>query len=175
MKLIRCHILGIFLISSLGFSTQVFFSPNGGARAELVRLIQQSSANIDIAIYSFTSKELGLAVSAAAKSGRKVRVLADRDQNKGKSSVIPWISKYVEVRILPEPGVRGIMHDKFMLIGSRILTTGSYNWTNNAEYFNQENLLVITDTEMIKAYHREFEKLWSQANPYKAYDNDPSF
>ncbi len=159
----------------MGFASQVFFSPNGGARAEIVQLIQQTTPSIDIAIYSFTSKELGLAVAAAAKSGRKVRVLADRDQNKGKPSVIPWISAYMEVRILPEPGVRGIMHDKFMLIGNRILTTGSYNWTNNAEYFNQENLMVITDTEMIKAYHREFEKLWIQAKPYKAYDNDPSY
>ena len=174
MKRMRYFIFWI-LLSTMGFSSQVYFSPNGGARAELVRLIQQSTANIDIAIYSFTSKELGLAISAAAKSGRKVRVIADRDQNKSAPSVIPWISAYLEVRILPEQGVRGIMHDKFMLIGNSILTTGSYNWTNNAELFNQENLLVLSDPALIRAYHQEFEKLWAQAKPYKAYDNDQSF
>ena len=164
-----------FLLFTAAFPAQVFFSPNGGIRAELVRLIQQTTPNIDIAIYTFTSKELGLAISAAAQSGRKVRVIADRDQNKSSPSVVPWISKYMEVRILPEPGVKGIMHDKFMLIGSKVMTTGSYNWTNSAEFRNQENLMVISEPEVIKAFRQEFEKLWAIAKPYKAYDRDPVF
>jgi phosphatidylserine/phosphatidylglycerophosphate/cardiolipin synthase-like enzyme len=81
----------------------------------------------------------------------------------------------MEVRILPEPGVRGIMHHKFMLIGNGVMTTGSYNWTNNAELFNQENLLILSDPEMIRSYHLEFEKLWLKAKPFKANNNDQSF
>lgn len=170
MKLIAVLLSFVVMNVSMGFSIQTYFSPNGGARARLVTLIQTTTPDIDVAIYSFTSKELGLAIAAAAQSGRRVRVIADRDQNKGKASVLSWISKYMDVRILPEPGVRGIMHDKFMLIGNQYLTTGSYNWTNNAEFFNQENLLVITEPETIRSFHQEFDKLWQKARPYKKYD-----
>jgi phosphatidylserine/phosphatidylglycerophosphate/cardiolipin synthase-like enzyme len=171
---IGCIIVCIGLWAPAAFSSQVFFSPNGGVRAQIVGLIQKTTCNVDIAMYSFTSKELGLAISSAAQSGRVVRVLADRDQNKSKSSVISWVSKYVEVRMLPEPGVRGIMHHKFMVLGDKVLVTGSYNWTNNAELFNQENLLILPDPELIKRYHQEFEKLWAKARPYKRGNHDPT-
>jgi hypothetical protein len=39
---------------------------------------------------------------------------------------------------------------------------GSFNWTAQAEKRNAENLLVITDTELIKKYQKRFEHLWGK-------------
>ena len=148
-------------------SSTVFFSPGGGAREQLVSLIQKSTEPIDIAIYSFTSKELGLALVSASQAGRPIRIIVDRSQLKSSGCVIPWVSEHISVRVLPPFSSRGIMHDKFMIIGQRCLTTGSYNWTNNAEFYNHENMLVLQDKELIRSYHEEFERMWKQAQPYE--------
>lgn len=157
-------LLGIWLIGvSLG---SVYFSPNGGARQALVELISSTTADIDIAMYSFTSKELGLAIAGATQKGRRVRIVADNGQAAGRSSVLGWLSRYAQVRLMHEEGERGMMHHKFMMIGDRYLTTGSYNWSINAEKFNNENLLILTDSALISEFRREFGRLWEHSRPY---------
>lgn len=55
------------------------------------------------------------------------------------------------------------MHNKFAIIDSKILVTGSFNWTMQAATGNQENAAVLEPSpELIKAYQDEFEKLWIQ-------------
>ncbi len=159
----------IITLTILQFSfSAVCFSPNGGAREALLRLMQTTTQSIDVAIYSFTSKELALGLIAASQGGRTVRVIMDRSQLSGKNSVAPWLAKYLELRILPNAQARGIMHHKFMLIGDKYLTTGSYNWTNNAEFFNYENMFILKDKETIAAFKTEFGKMWGKASPYIA-------
>ena len=55
---------------------------------------------------------------------------------------------------------RGIMHNKFAIFDGKLMVTGSYNWTNNAERFNYENAIFITDPNIIKQYQREFDTMW---------------
>ncbi|MDD5456734.1 MAG: phospholipase D-like domain-containing protein [Candidatus Margulisbacteria bacterium] len=163
MKILKYYLISVLFLFC--FSNQVFFSPHGNIRQELVRLIGKSTGNIDLAIYSFTSKELALSLLSAKQSGRKVRIIADRSQQNGTGSVIGWLTKYIEVRILPAHQERCLMHDKFMVIGDKYLTTGSYNWTSNAELFNYENLIILTDKETIQQFSNEFNKLWQLARP----------
>jgi len=41
--------------------------------------------------------------------------------------------------------------------------TGSYNFTGSAERTNDENMLVIEDAGLARAYREEFERLYAQA------------
>jgi competence ComEA-like helix-hairpin-helix protein len=52
------------------------------------------------------------------------------------------------------------MHNKFAVIDSKIVITGSYNWTASASTRNDENLLVIDDEEVILRFRKQFENLW---------------
>jgi phosphatidylserine/phosphatidylglycerophosphate/cardiolipin synthase-like enzyme len=45
-----------------------------------------------------------------------------------------------------------IAHNKVMVIDSRTVITGSFNFTKAAEESNAENLLVIDDAELAKKY-----------------------
>ena len=55
------------------------------------------------------------------------------------------------------------MHNKFVIIDSHILVTGSFNWTSQAVTGNQENLVIIEPSQdIIKAYQSEYDKLWEQ-------------
>jgi len=67
------------------------------------------------------------------------------------------VEKGIEVRISSN---NYIMHNKFAVIDSKIVITGSYNWTASASTRNDENLLVIDDKEVILRFHKQFENLW---------------
>ena len=53
------------------------------------------------------------------------------------------------------------MHNKFMIVDSAFVLTGSFNWTFQATANNQENLLVVDHPFYIERYTTEFEKLWT--------------
>jgi phosphatidylserine/phosphatidylglycerophosphate/cardiolipin synthase-like enzyme len=54
------------------------------------------------------------------------------------------------------------MHHKFAIIDTRIVFTGSFNWTYTASKHNQENLLVTSNYEILNQYADEFERLWKE-------------
>ena len=54
------------------------------------------------------------------------------------------------------------MHNKFMVVDSLFLVTGSFNWTFQAGKSNQENLVVVDGEYFIDKYNQEFNKLWGQ-------------
>ncbi len=53
----------------------------------------------------------------------------------------------------------GIMHDKFCVIDNQVVITGSYNWTNNAEFRNDENITIERDPEQATRFSEEFRRL----------------
>jgi mitochondrial cardiolipin hydrolase len=55
------------------------------------------------------------------------------------------------------------MHDKFMIVDKKIVTTGSFNWTTNATEYNNENLIIITSKNTAAAYNEEFNRIWDSA------------
>ncbi len=158
-------IIGLLLLSTV-FCSQVFFSPNGGTREQIINLIQTTTGNIDIAIFSFTSKELAMALLMENKKGRNIRIVADRGQGNGKYSALKLLREHVPVRYLPVSYGRGMMHHKFMLINKTYLVTGSYNWSTNAEKYNYENCLILDESKLITEYSAEYEKIWKEGASY---------
>jgi len=86
-------------------------------------------------------------------------VVMDYKQSEGRSSEKDFlISKGFNVKIAQQTG-RGIMHNKFAIFDDKEVVTGSYNWTENAEKYNYENALFISDPEVVNKYIKEFERL----------------
>lgn len=55
----------------------------------------------------------------------------------------------------------GLMHDKFCVIDNQVVITGSYNWTTNAEFRNDENVTIEKDPEQATRFSVEFRRLTS--------------
>jgi phosphatidylserine/phosphatidylglycerophosphate/cardiolipin synthase-like enzyme len=142
----------------------VIFSPKGGTSKELARLIKAAKKEIAVAVYAFSSKYLGQALSAALKRGIKVRVLLDGDKARKAYSIDEWLAgEVINVRLIEIK--RGSLHHKFMLIDGKILITGSYNFTNESEFRNHEAAIFTNHRGLIQAFTAEFERLWSQGTP----------
>lgn len=54
-----------------------------------------------------------------------------------------------------------LMHNKFCVIDLKKVITGSYNWTNKAEY-NNENISMIKDRITAEEYANEFKEIKSK-------------
>jgi len=144
--------------------TRVIFSPKGGTSKELARLIKAAKKEIVVAVYAFSSKYLGQALSEALKRGVKIRIILDGDNARKAYSIDEWLAgEGIEVRYITVKG--GNMHHKFMLIDGKILITGSYNFTNESEFRNHEAAIFTNYKVLIQSFAAEFDRLWCQCAP----------
>ena len=143
------------------YNYEVYFSPNGNVRTNIIKAIDKTTSSIDLAIFDLTSQDIQLALEKAKNRGVKIRIIADSRQAKGKHSVVrTLVDESFNIKITH--GVSGgIMHNKFCIFDKKLLFTGSYNWTDNAEKHNYENALFLNSPEIIKEYQKEFDKIWS--------------
>lgn len=156
-------LLSVLAAASAVPASEVYFSPNGGARQRLVRAIQESRKTIDIAVYNFTAYELADALYAAKARGVQVRVVVDREMAETGGSGVPGLRlNGIPVRSLGVPEL-SLMHHKFAVFDERLVATGSYNWTNSAEHANYENLVVLEEPKLVERFQQEFRRLWREA------------
>ena len=51
------------------------------------------------------------------------------------------------------------MHHKVIIIDGRTVIFGSFNFTSNADKDNDENLLIVDDPALAKAFEAEFQRV----------------
>ena len=107
------------------------------------------------------------AIAAAQKRGVAVRIITDRQEADSKSQA-------KELAVLKMAGIpikinshKGLMHLKVTIADSATVTTGSYNYTNEATYDNDEVLVVIRDPGVAKDWESEFEQMWNNTTDYE--------
>jgi phosphatidylserine/phosphatidylglycerophosphate/cardiolipin synthase-like enzyme len=144
-------------------SLQVYFSPDDGVARQIVRLIQSAQESIYFMAYSFTLDEIADAMLEQAASGVIVSGVLERDQvisNQG-GEYDRMRSAGLDVRMDGNPDN---LHHKVIIIDGKIVITGSYNFSNNAETRNDENLLVIHNPEVAARFLLEFQRVFDLAH-----------
>jgi phosphatidylserine/phosphatidylglycerophosphate/cardiolipin synthase-like enzyme len=147
-----------------GIPLQVYFSPDDGVLNHLLALVDQAQHSVYFMAYSFTSDELGEALLGRAADGVKVMGVFETDQyyaNIG-TEFDRLVEGALSVRLDGNPSH---MHHKVLIIDERIVITGSYNFSDNAEQRNDENLLVIEDPALAQLYLNEFQRVFALATP----------
>ena len=110
-------------------------------------------------IYSFTDDSIGGSFVTAHKKGIDISGLLDNSQNKN--------SNYSQYHKLQSAGInvslygtgKKLLHNKVIIIDSRIVITGSYNPTQNGDKYNDENIMIIYNEEIAKQYERKLQEL----------------
>lgn len=152
-------------VSPVG-TISAYFSPNGGIKGQILSRIKGAKKSIALAIYTFTLKDVSNALIEAKDRGVDVRIVADEKQARDHNSMINGLaSAGIKVKRMTGLGSgkhAGIMHDKFAVFDDSEVVTGSYNWTNSAEYMNYENIVIIKDPGTVGKYAAEFDKLYNK-------------
>jgi len=126
-------------------------------RTEIVDLIGSVDDSIYFMIYSLTDDEIGNALIDAHKRGIEIKGVMEKQQR----------SKYSEFDNLKDAGVNvkwdrnsALMHHKVLILDKKVVVTGSCNPTNNGFERNDENIVVIRDSEIVKDFLTEFWRVW---------------
>lgn len=138
-----------------GQGAEVAFSPRQGGEGLVVRLISTAKTSIRLAAYSFTSPAVTRALIAAKKRGVDVAVLVDHKNNLIQDQSGKAVAA---LNALSLAGVSTatvakypIHHDKYIVVDGVHVETGSFNFSNAAEYGNSENVLVLWNSPQVAA------------------------
>ena len=142
---------------------EVFFSPKGGCTKAIIEQIDKAKESIFVQAYSFTSQSIAQALRNASKDNVKVQVVLDKSNKDAKYSVADYLSSNMTTLI---DARHQIAHDKIMIIDSKIIITGSFNFTKSAEEGNAENLLIINSPELAKKYIENWNKHAEHSEPF---------
>lgn len=139
------------------------FSPQEPCDQKLISYLDTAKKTLDIAIYSLTLDGIGKAIRRAHDRGVEIRIIADYKSSFIKSSIVNELKdEGIPLHLWSGEGESGLMHHKFAIIDSKIMETGSYNYSQNATSRNAENQIYMSDRSTIKKYQQEFDRLWAQ-------------
>jgi phosphatidylserine/phosphatidylglycerophosphate/cardiolipin synthase-like enzyme len=161
----------------------VQFSPTSRQQAwedssngSIGKLIGTSKQQVDFALFVFSESGLGSILQAQSQRGIKIRGTVDRQfayreyssalTLMGVDGANPCQATGNNLHPLDTIGVPtlplgDLLHHKFAIIDQRTVITGSHNWSNAANYHNDETLLVIQDNPTVAAqFDREFNRLY---------------
>lgn len=143
---------------------EVYFSPGTECKAAILRLLGNAKQRLDICVFTISDDQISNAIETAHRSGIKVRIITDNDKSRDKGSDI-YSLKRKGLNIKVDASSKH-MHHKFAIADGTTLLTGSYNWTRSAATRNEENVLVTEDSMTVRAYQKEFDKLWKEMKQF---------
>ncbi len=158
-------------LKSVG-TTDVYFSPRGGATEAVVREIDGAKREIRVLAYSFTSVPIAKSLLQANKRGVKIEAVLDKTNRKKKAGSNG--KSYSAATFLDNAGIpvfiddaHSIQHNKVVIVDGETLITGSFNFSKAAEQNNAENLLVIKGNKaLVERYIEDYRKHKGHAESY---------
>lgn len=148
-----------------GKYVESYFSPSDRTTTYIGKALGKAQSSINIAMLTFTRKELADSIVVKKNAGKKTRVILDNGTDLG--TQYPYLQSS-GVDILLKVGT-GFLHHKYAIVdaepygGTAWVVTGSHNWSSAAETRNDENTLIIKDNRIGNLYIQEFAARYTEA------------
>ena len=146
------------MVNVSGVQIHTYFSPDDGVQDALLNVISNADDSIIFMAYSFTSDKLAKALIDRAEHGIMVAGVMDAEQIKSNTG-----GEYDTLReagiLVTQDGIPGQMHHKVIIIDEKIVVTGSYNFSGNAEKRNDENVLILYSPDLARQYLQEYGRI----------------
>lgn len=148
--------------------TDVRFSPTDQANTLLLHAVQNAKKSVYFAVLTFTRDDLSSMMLKRLADGIVIRGVVDNNSDQG-AKYSALLSGGVD--ILLKSGIGGLLHHKYMIVDADdtaptrdpLLITGSHNWSNAAEYANNENTLGFHNRDIALHYLAEWYKRYRDA------------
>lgn len=175
----KCYLVCLCVIASifipLQAKEQIYLMPyeQQEALGELLGVIKRANHSIDIAIYSFTNREIAKALRDASSKGVKINIIYDMGQKTTSNSTIGYLEKFANIHTCLLEGnpakngkYKGIMHHKMIIVDNELLGIGSANWSKNAFENNYESLYFTDQQDIIQKANSYYQKMLSSCTPF---------
>lgn len=116
--------------------------------------------SIKIAVAWFTNELLLHPLVLKLQTGVSVEIILNDDNiNKGGESSLDFTFFLEAGGILRWNTSKQLLHEKFCIIDDRVVISGSYNWTNKAEYNDEVETFYFDEQETCVFFNSQFQKL----------------
>lgn len=133
-------------------------------RDTIVAYIDRAQSTLDIAVYNLNNPTIPTAINEALDRGVQIRYIAE-----GENANIGLANLDSAIPVLYRQNSEGSgMHNKFVIVDyasedSSFVLTGSTNFTSNNLFTDANNLVVLQDKALAKAYTIEFNEMWGSS------------
>lgn len=117
--------------------------------------LDKAQVSITLAMAWFTNQVLADKLKEKLEQGLNIEIIIYDDGVNANHGVD--LSGFDVVYIRGTRG--GIMHNKFCIIDNQVVLQGSYNWSCNAEYRNDETVQISQDPQLATSFSVEFRNL----------------
>jgi phosphatidylserine/phosphatidylglycerophosphate/cardiolipin synthase-like enzyme len=146
----------------------IFTSEDGALEQAIIPQVSNATSKIRFLAFSYTDFPLAEAMINRSQNGVDVAGVLDKTQAGGQGAEIGTLfCAGVPVR---EDGNSQFMHNKIIVIDDRYVITGSMNYSTSAEESNDENVIIIDNSDIARQYMAYFDRIWGQATDPEAGD-----
>ncbi len=133
-----------------------------GIDAPLASAIDAAERSLDIAAFELNSELIYEAILGAQRRGVTARIVTDdRHGLEDDSNTALRDLRAAGLPIVVD-NRSGLMHNKFIIVDERAVWTGSWNYTLNGTYRNNNNVLVLESAQAAAAYKSEFDEMFER-------------
>jgi phosphatidylserine/phosphatidylglycerophosphate/cardiolipin synthase-like enzyme len=119
-------------------------------------VIQHAETSVDVAAYDLDLQTVADALIAAQHRGVQVRLVTESD-NVGDAALTRL--QEAGISIFEDQSDGGLMHHKFITVDGQWLWTGSWNFTTNGTYRNNNNAVLIASPALAENYTAELNEM----------------
>jgi phosphatidylserine/phosphatidylglycerophosphate/cardiolipin synthase-like enzyme len=143
----------------------VLYAPESNLERSEIETLRTAKVTVDVAMYSFTDRELAAELVRLARSGVRVRVYRDsresmQENQRGASTTATLLAGGVEVRVKAS---QELMHFKSYVIDGTLLRTGSANWSPTGLKRQDNDVHYEVDRTLAALFETRFEAMWDRA------------
>ena len=153
----------------------VLYSPGTNLEHSELDMLRLAKASVDIAMYSFTDRELADELCRLARTGVRVRVYRDwseyqQEMQRGQSVTPALLAAGVQVKV---KAGRDLMHLKTYAIDGELLRTGSANWSPTGLKRQDNDVRYEASPELARRFAEHFAELWGRSSNYVPHLQEP--
>lgn len=132
----------------------------------IIAQIDRSKTTLDIAVYNINSGQIAQAINNAYDRGVQVRYIAE---GQNANSALADLNDNIPT-FFRQNAISSGMHNKFVIVDadkvdSALVLTGSTNFTSNNLFSDPNNMVIIQDQALARAYRIEFNEMWGSDGP----------
>ncbi|WP_420628820.1 phospholipase D-like domain-containing protein [Candidatus Leptofilum sp.] len=147
-----------------GIEVENYFGPEKEISLIISRRVARAESEILFMAFAFTDEQIGEALLGRADAGVIVRGVFERVGSNAPFSYYTLLeqARLANVAVLTD-GNPQVMHHKVFIIDRSTVIFGSFNFSDNANRRNDENIIIVHDPEFASYFLEEFETVWTEA------------
>jgi phosphatidylserine/phosphatidylglycerophosphate/cardiolipin synthase-like enzyme len=147
-----------------GLRMENYFASEDGVAAHVIEKINQAQKKIHFLAFSFTHNGIGEAMLARKRAGVELQGVFETT---GSNTQFSQFGKMKQAGVdVYQDGNPYVMHHKVILLDDHVTIFGSFNFSENADKDNDENLLIVDDPTFTAEFEREYQRVLATAkNP----------